>query len=180
MATYSLLSSIISNANNKNLVAVNNATGSGKLIKIYRIFCWNPQTGSVSGGMTGLLLGRISGVSSGGTSLTFVPHSSCVSAGSATPFTGCTAVDGATTITASIGTEFRRIFRATDEISAATGSRDEIENVHPWQLLWDTGYAESNVEPFILRENEGFLIRTDASPANAAGGFRFHLELTIN
>lgn len=179
MPTYSLLSSIVANANDKNLVAINNATGSGKLIKIYRIRSWNSQTGTISGGFTGLKMGRISGVSSGGTALPFMPHSSCVSAGSNTPFTGISAVDGATTITATLATEFRRVFRATEEWAVAEATVEAIQNVHQWQIIWDTGYADSNVEPFIIRENQGFLIRTDSTPANAAGGFRFHIELTI-
>ncbi len=179
MPSYTLFASTIANANDKNLLAISNATGSGKLIKIYRIWVYNPTTGTVSGGVTGLLLGRSATVYSGGTALNFLPHSSAVAASSATPFTGIAAASGATTITATMGTEFRRVFRATDEIAAGGATMDEVQNIMPWAVLWDTGYADANVEPLVLRENQGFLIRTDSSPANAVGNFTLKVELTI-
>lgn len=179
MPSYTLFANTIANANDKNLIAISNATGSGKLIKIYRVWAWNPTTGAVSGGMTGLLLGRSAAVHTGGTALNFLPHSSCVTAGAATPFTGCSAASGATTITATMGTEFRRVFKATDELTASSGTMDEIQNVYPWSIIWETGYGDTNVEPFILRENQGFLIRTDSAPANAVGNFSLAVQLSI-
>jgi hypothetical protein len=179
MATYSLEVLSLANANDKNLLAINNATGSGKLIKIYRIWVINNGTGTVSGGMTGILLGRMAAVSSGGTAINFQPHSSCVTANSATPFTGISAVSGATTITGTIATELRRVFKATDELTAASGTMEEIQLVRPWAVIWDTGYADSNVEPLVIRENQGILLRTDSAPANTVGQFSINVELDI-
>lgn len=179
MATYSLMVTGLANANDKNMIAISNATGSGKVIRVYRVWVINSGTGAVTGGMTGFLMGRIAGVHSGGTAINYLPHSSCVTAGSATPFTGISAASGATTITASIGTEFRRVFKASDEIAATSGTMDEIQNILPWALVWDTGYADANVEPFVIRENQGFLLRTDSSPANAVGTFSVFVELDI-
>lgn len=179
MPSYTLLATSIANANNKNLLAISNATGSGKIIKIYRVMCWNPQTVAVPGGVTGILIGRSAAVYSGGTALTFRPHSSCVTAGVNNPFTGINADSGASAITATIGTEFRRVFRATDEIAAGGYTFDEIQNILPWTVLWDTGYSDSNIEPLVLRENQGFLIRTDSSPANSVGAFSLQVELNI-
>jgi hypothetical protein len=179
MPSYSLQVLTIANANDKNLLAINNATASGKLIKIYRMWAINNGTGAVSGGMTGLLLGRMASVSSGGTAIPFVPHSSCVTAGSNTPFTGISAVSGATTITGTIATELRRVFKATDEIAAGGATMEEIQLIRPWATIWDTGYADANVEPLVLRENQGILLRTDSSPANAVGSFTINVELNI-
>lgn len=179
MPSYTIFANNIANAQSKNMLAISNAAASGKLIKIYRVWITNPTTGTVSGGMTGFLLGRCNAIHSGGTATNFLPHSSCVSAGAATPFTGISAATGATTITATMATEFRRVFKASDELTASSGTLDEIENLLPWAVVWDTGYADTNVEPFVIRGGQCFLIRTDASPSNAVGGFTFHVELTI-
>ena len=179
MPSYSLRAPAVANANDRNMLAINNATGSGKLIKIYRIWCYNDGTSAVTGGTSGFLLGRISGISSGGTALNFLPHSSAVTASSATPFTGISAVYHSATITASIGTELRRIFRSSDELAAGSGTMEEIQLLPAFSVIWDTGYADSNVEPLVLRENQGLLIRTDSSPSNAVGTFQFWVELNI-
>lgn len=179
MPTYSLQATSLTNANDKNLLAINNATGSGKLIKIYRIWVINNGTGAVSGGVTGILLGRMAAVSSGGTATNFIPHSSAVTASAATPFTGISAVTGATTITGTIATELRRVFKASDEIAASGATMEEIQMIPQWAAIWDTGYADANVEPLVLRENQGILIRTDSAPANAAGQFSIWVELNI-
>lgn len=181
MATYSLLSPSISNANDKNMLAISNSTGSGKVIKVYRVFVWSPTTSSVTGGLAGLLLGVTrDSVYSGGTALPFMPHNSCVTAGSNNPFTGINAASGATTITGSIGIELSRAIRFTDEFAAGDFNFDVIPNIHPFQIILDTGYADSNVEPVTIRENQYLLIRTDSAPSNAAGNFRFHIELDIS
>jgi hypothetical protein len=183
MASYYLQATGITNANDKNMLAISNATGSGKLIKIYRAWAINTATGAISGGVNGFLIGRGSNAGNAitsGTALNFLPTSSAVTAGSATPFTGCTAYSGATTITGTMATEFRRVFRATDELAAGGATFDEIQNLLPWAILWDTGYASADVEPLVLRENQSFLIRTDSAPGNsAAATFNISVELTI-
>jgi hypothetical protein len=179
MPSYTLYSGAVANTNDRNLLAISNATGSGKLIKIYRIWCWNHTT-AVTGGVSGLLLGRAAAAVTLGTALNFLSHSSAVAAPTATPFTGCSAwVHGGTAITATMGTEFRRVFKPTEEVTASNATWATIGNVWPWSVIWDTGYADSNVEPFVLRENQAFLIRADSSPANAAGSFLFQVELAI-
>lgn len=182
MPSYTVTALSIAATASKNMLAISNAAASGKLIKIYRVWSVNPITGAVTStgtGYTGLVMGRCSAIHSGGTAANFLPHSSAVSAGSATPFTGISAATGATAITATMATEFRRVFRNTDEIAASGGSPEEIGNLLPWAILWDTGYADTNVEPFIIREGQCFLIKTDAAPANAVGSLSFFVELTI-
>jgi hypothetical protein len=179
MPTYTLRAPAVANANDRNMLAINNATGSGKLIKIYRIWCFGDGTGTVTGALSGFLLGRIAGVSSGGTALNFIPHSSAVTASSATPFTGISAVYHSATITASIGTEIRRVFKSSDELAASGGTMEEIQILPAFSVIWDTGYADANVEPLVLRENQGLLIRTDSAPSSALSTFQFWVELNI-
>jgi hypothetical protein len=177
--TYTLQAVNIANANAKNILAVSNAAASGKIIKIYEVRNWNNQIATVTGGLCGLILGRCSAVHSGGTALTFFRHGTAATAGSTTPFTGISAASGTTTITATMATEFRRVFRVTEEWAASEVTFDAIQNVYPWQVLWDTGIGDSNVEPFIIREGECFLIKTDAAPANANGAIHLSVMLTI-
>lgn len=179
MPTYTLSATALANASGKNMLAISNATGSGRVIRIYRIWATNPQTGAVTGGIFYIQLGRPTAVHSGGTALSFLPHSSCVTAGSATPFTGISAVSGATTITSTMETEFRRVARSSDEIAVGTNTLDEWHNIIPLATIWESGYGDSNVEPFVIRPNEGFLIKLDTLGTPGVGTTDIFVELTI-
>lgn len=179
MGTWTLKVDAQAITSGKNMMAISNATGSGRVIRIYRMWVTNPQTSNVTGGITLFKLGRVSsGIHSGGTAITWVPHSSAVTAGSATPFTGITAVHGGSAITATFGTLLLRFARSNDELAAGGATLDEMCNVLPWALMFDAGVGDSNVEPIVIRENSSVLLRMD-TVGFYVGSCDIMVELTV-
>ena len=181
-ATYTLsFSALTTYAASKNMLAINNATGSGKVLKIYRVWIGTYQTATVSGGIGLVLFKRyVGGNYTGGTAIPFIPHSSCLTANSNTPFTGIGAASGATTITAPgvAAEEIGRIARSTDEMGAGGITMDEIQSIPVMSLSWDAGFSDTNIQPITLRPNECFILATEAV-GTYVGSPDITVELTI-
>jgi hypothetical protein len=155
-------------ASNKSLLSLFNGVGSGRVLRVYRVWALNHQTGAVTGVMTALELRRITS-SSGGTAQTPVKHDTNSSALPAQ----VTSATGPTDVASDL---FRRVLWSGDEPAVGTGTNDELECLPANGLLWDAGYGDTNVEPIVLREGQGLSLRQPG--ANAIGVIDVMFEFT--
>lgn len=173
-ATYIVIGTAIANAANKNIIAVQNGTGSGVTMKIRRARLWTQQTGTVSGGVQLFEIGTYSGAYSGGTALTSAIVS-MDSNNSALPGT----VVAATNCTATIADIYRRVVLFTDEVGAADTTGDMLSLLPALNVVWDSGYSEAVVQPLTIAEGNGFIIHTATTGWNTAGTFSVLVEFTV-
>lgn len=175
-ATYTLFTAAVANAAAKNLLTIHNATGSAKVVYLRRLYVANAQTGTVSGGMGLMMLGRFTGTYTGGTVLT-TSLITMDTTNAALP-AQITATTNSTGIT--IADLFRRITICTDEYAVSDATGDVLTLIPKFSTIWDSGYTDSNVQPITLRENEGITLQTPAAGIwNAAGSFNIFAEVEV-
>ncbi len=155
-------------ASNKSLLTLFNGVGSGRVLRVFRVWALNHQTGAVTGVMTALELRRIT-ANSGGTTQTPVKHDTNSAALAAQIL--CT-TGGTDTVT----DLFRRVLWSGDEPAVGTGTNDEWECLPENGKLWDAGYGDTNVEPIVLREGQGLALRQPG--ANTIGVIDVMFEFT--
>lgn len=174
-ATYIVIGTAIANAANKNIIAVQNGTGSGVTMKIRRANLWTGQTGAVSGGVQLLEIGTYSGAYSGGTALT-TAIVSMDSNNSALPGQ----IVAATNCTATISSIYRQVVMFTDEVAVSDATSDMLSLIPPLNTIWDSGYNDSAVQPLTIDAGSGFIIHTATTGGwNTAGTFNVLVEFTV-
>ena len=158
----------------KVMIQLFNASGSGVILRLYRLWVLNAQTAAITGVLPPLELRRLTAISSGGspTTITCPKHDS----NSANLPAQVTVNYGNTSVTSS--DVFRLITRSSDEPAVGTFTMDEIAAFVPFNLLWDGGYASSNVEPIVCRETFGVAV-VNTGIASAAGNYDFVAEFTV-
>lgn len=172
-ASFTALGQGIAWGASKNMFSLYN-TSASLVCRIYRVWMTNPQTSNVTGGYALASLGRITSAIAGSpTAVTPVGHNPAN-----TTLTGLTVNHAGTVATQTL--VYRTIARPNDEIAAAGATADEIANIVPLNLIWDAGYRDTNVQPITLRENEGFNIRTPASPGTYTGTADIRVEFTFS
>jgi hypothetical protein len=143
--------------NNKSMLGIFNGSGSGRVVRVYRIWVLNNQTAGVTGVLTTWALRRTT-AQSGGTSLTPVKHDT-------TSETAPAQVLFATGATATLAlTELRRWMWSNDEPAASSATSDEFETLVPLNCVWDST-GDANIEPIVLREGEGISVHHSGSSA---------------
>lgn len=153
----------------KNMVTLFNGSGSGKVLKIWKIWVLNNQTVGVTGVLGSLELRYITATSGGG-ALTAVKHNS----GIPTLPSQIVASEGATnTLSTAI---FRKMNWSTDEPLATVSSMDEIALNNTWGELWSTPFNSSDLEPITLNEGEGICICFNTN--SSVGLADFFMEFT--
>lgn len=167
-ATHTLTVQGTAFASNKSLLSLFNGAGSGRVLRVYRVWCLNHQTGAVTGVMTALELRRIT-ASTGGTAQTAVKHDTA----SASLPAQVTAAAGPTDTATDL---FRRVLWSGDEPTVGTGTNDELECLPENGKIWDAGYGDTNVEPITLREGQGISVRQPG--ANTIGVIDVMFEFT--
>jgi hypothetical protein len=155
-------------ASNKSLLSLFNGAGSGRILRVYRVWMLNHQTAGVTGVMTACELRRIT-ASTGGTAQTPVKHDT---ASAALP----AQVTAATGPTDTVSDLFRRILWSGDEPAVGAGTNDELECLPELGKIWDAGYGDTNVEPITLREGQGISVRQPG--ANTIGVVDVMIEFT--
>lgn len=155
-------------ASNKSLLSLFNGAGSGRVLRVYRVWALNHQTAAVVGVMTAIELRRIT-ASSGGTAQTPIKHDT----NSATLPAQVTAATGPTDTVTDL---FRRVLWSGDEPGVGTGTNDEWECLPENGKLWDAGYGDTTVEPITLREGQGISLRQPG--ANTIGVIDVMIEFT--
>lgn len=158
-------------AANKSMICLYNASGSGRIVQVYRIWITNSQTGTVSGVITDLYLYSITSTSAG-TNLTIDSYNPTTSGIS----TSISAKTGATDVASTADNLYRRIFLSTDEWGVGDTTIDGVETFHSVMNIWDSGYGETRVQPLTLREGQGIALKNVTS---TVGTGDVQIEFTV-
>jgi hypothetical protein len=150
-ATYTALAVGVTFASGKKMLSLFNGSGSGKVLRVYRMWLLNNQTTGVTGVLTTMEIRKLS-ASSGGTAVTPVKHDSNSGALPAQVLCAQGATDTETDL-------FRKFMWSNDEPAASSATNDELECLPALAQIWDAGYGDSNVEPITLRPGEGVNVR---------------------
>lgn len=161
--TYTLSATGITLAANKALLGVFNGSGSGRIVRVYRVWCLNNQVTAVTGVSGVLELRRIT-TGSGGTAITPVKHDSNNESFPAQ-------VVSASNMSVTTSSLMIRSFWSSDEPQAGVISLDEIQTIPAMNLIWDVGYSGTNVEPIVLREGFGLALMNITSTVGIADVF---------
>lgn len=144
-------------ANNKSMAAIFNGSGSGRIVRIQRVWMLNNQTAGVTGVLTTMNIRRTT-AQSAGTAVVPVKHDT---ASATLPAQVLVATGATVTLT---GVELRRWMWSNDEPAVSSGTSDEFECLVPLNLVWDAT-GDSDIEPLVLREGEGVSIHHPGSTA---------------
>jgi hypothetical protein len=176
--TFMLYANAVTWAAGKNMLAINNHTGSGQVVRIYRIWMNNISASTVTGGTCLTQMFRYTSVASftAGTSIAFNKMDSTAAAPNANIFANA----GTTTSLTKDAVPFRQILRSNDELALSTGHLEDLESILPLSLIWESGYGFSTVEPITLRAGEGLVLFTPSSGGGTyAGQTEINVELTV-
>jgi hypothetical protein len=151
--TYTLGGIGVTFGNGKHMLSVFNGSGSGRIIRVKRIWVLNNQTAGVTGVLTTFAIRRTS-AQSAGTSITPTKHDTS----SETAPAQCLFATGAT-VTNTGDVELRRFMWSNDEPTASTGTSDEFECLVPLVCVWDSATGDTAIEPITLREGQGCTVQ---------------------
>lgn len=156
----------------KSMLKVFNASGSGVVLRVYRIWVINSQIVAATGVQPQVRVVRLSTTGSGGATVTPIAHDTNNTALPAQ----VTAASGDTT-PGTIDATFRRALYSSDEPAVGGATVDELETIVPLCLFWNGGYDDTNIEPIVLREGFGVSVYTPGV-TSAAGNADFIIEFT--
>lgn len=145
--TYTISSFSTTFAANKCMLGIYNGSGSGRVVRVYKIIMLNNQITAVTGAVTNLELRTIT-AGSGGTDIVPFKHDSTNES-----FPSQIIVSTNTTVTPS--SVLSRVIWSTDEPAINSLTIDEFETLPAFSTIWDSGYADTNSEPIVLREGYG-------------------------
>jgi hypothetical protein len=167
--TYSIFTNDNTFSLNKNMLSVFNGNGSGKVIRLYRIFILNNQINAISGVLTKLDIRRISSLSAG-IDVSIIPHDTSYPA---LPSEIIARSGGNSTL----GAIVKSFLWSTDEITGnTTMTIDEFESIPPICEVWNHGYYNVNDKPLTLRNNEGVALM---APGASTGSCDIRFEITV-
>jgi hypothetical protein len=168
-STYIVKATAVAFAGSKYMLDVFNPTGSGKIVRIYRIWVENNQVGpAVTGVTANLKIFRTTAASAGVTLTPVTLDSTNTALGTITAGTG-------RTITAS--SLFRNYFISNDEPVQLTGSNDEWQQFVHITELWNSGTRNTAIDPIVCREAQGIAIQN--SIATTVGNIDLFTEFTV-
>lgn len=168
--TYTASAVGIAFALNKSLLAIFNGSGSGRVVRVYRIWALNNGVTAVTGVLTNLEIRRTSS-GSGGSAITPMKHDSNSETAPAQIVISTNQTVVATDL-------LRRIVWSNDEAASTTAATlDEIETIVPFCCIWDIGYDDANVEPIVLREGQGLTLTNIGN--TSVGSIDVFFEYTI-
>ncbi len=155
---------------NRSMIGLYNGVGSGKVLKVYRIWGLNNQTVAVTGVNCNLQIYTIS-TGSGGIALLPVKHDS------SSPNLPSQVVC-ATNMSYTNNKLIRNCYWSNDEpILTTVGTVDEYQLLPRMSLFWDSSYRDTNVQPLVLREGQG--VSLNNSTNTAVGIADFFIEFTM-
>ena len=146
-------------ASNKSMLTVFNGSGSGRIIRVKRVWLLNNQTSGVTGVLTTFELRRIS-ASSGGTAVTPVKHDSN---SENMPAQVACATGPTDTLTGDAA--YTRWMWSNDEPAVSAMTNDETECVPVLACVFDAATGDADIEPIVLREGQGLCVRHTGSSA---------------
>jgi hypothetical protein len=141
-----------------------------EVIKIRRAGILNAQTVVVSGVACLLEVRAYRGTATltGGTAVTAVSHDSTNTAPTTLTLSHNSTPGGTSNL-------LRRVWWSSDEPAASGATVDELECLVPLNIIWDAGYADANVQPLTLRQDESFVLY---NASGAAGLVDIWIEFT--
>ena len=147
--TWTAYFSQVAFANGKSMAGILNSHAS-EVLTIYRVGLLNSQTSAVTGVLCELLLRSYRGTATytGSTAVTPVAHDST----NVAPTTATYGHNG--TPGGSTNSLLRRVMWSNDEPAFSSATSDEFECIVPWNIIWDAGYGDTNVQGFALRTTE--------------------------
>lgn len=158
-------------------LSIYNINASGVVVRVYRIWVCNKATSAVSTGtVVPLIIDRLNtGTPTGGTAITAIAHDTNNTSIAATVDVRTGHTGGASQVANST---YRQVLITTDEPAANVLTPDEYWTFPIMNEIFNAGYKDSNVEPIVLRPQEGIEVRlTTAAPANAL--FEFVATFTV-
>lgn len=170
--TYTAAAIGVSFASNKSMLGLFNGVGSGRVLRVYRVWMLNNQTAAVTGVLTTMELRRLS-AQSAGTAIVPTKHDTA----SETP-PGAILCAHAPTFTLDVAwpLAFRKWMWSNDEPAASTATNDETECIVPLSCVWDST-GDANIEPIVLREGQGLSVHHTGT--TAVGVADVFVEFTI-
>lgn len=144
--------------NNKSMLGIFNGVGSGRIVRVYRVWVLNNQTAGVTGVLTTWTMRRTT-AQSGGTAITPTKHDTT----SETAPAQCLFATGPTA-TLSSDVALRAWMWSNDEPAVSSATSDEFETLVPLNCVWDST-GDANIEPLVLREGQGVSIHHAGSSA---------------
>lgn len=154
----------------KNIITLFNGTGSGKILKIWKIWQLNNQTVAVTGILTLMELRLVTSISGGGALTPTKHNSSLISLPSQ-----IVAAEGAICTLSSL---FRRLLWSSDEPAATASTVDELAIVPKWNIFWETSITETIIEPIVLNEGQGISLYFNTN--SSIGQADFFIEFTAD
>lgn len=155
--TYTAAFLAVAFGNNKSMAAILNGAGSGRIVRIKRIWILNNQTAAVTGVLTTFALKR-SSAQSAGTAVTPTKHDT---ASEAMPAQVLVATGATVTQTSDVA--LRQWMWSNDEPAVSSGTSDEFECLVPLTCVWDSATGDADIEPIVLREGQGIDVRHTGS-----------------
>ncbi len=152
----------------KSLIDVFNGSGSGRILRIQRVWILNTNFIASSNLLSHLELRR---TDASGTTPVIVPISND-SAAQALPAQVTVGIDRSTR---SAGV-LRRILWATSIFAFSSSNIQNLECLIPFGEVWNAGYSDADVQKLTLREGEGFDIKQTGT--STAGWGDFEIEFT--
>jgi hypothetical protein len=157
--------------NNKSMAGVFNGAGSGRVVRIKRVWLLNNQTAAVTGVLTTFSMRR-STAQSAGTTVTPIKHDTA----SETAPAQVLVAHGAT-VTSAATDALRNFVWSNDEPAASSGTNDEFECLVPLNCVWDAATGDADLEALVLREGQGVDVRHSGS--SAVGVVDIFIEYTL-
>lgn len=174
-ATYIATATAVTwSTSNKVFFSIFNGSGSGKVIKIKRVWILNAQASAATGILQTFGLYKITTDTSGGTPTTITATK--YDTNSADVPAQIT-IKSANTTNGTSSLLYTQIYSG-DESAVSTFSWDELEAIVDFGLVWDVGYGNSQVQPLTLREGQGFSIY-NAAVASSAGNIDINVEFIL-
>ncbi len=155
-ATWRATAQDVAFANAKSMLDIFNASGSGRVLRIRRVYQFNNVPIAVTGVLTTMRLVRTSGPATGGSTITPVAHNTVSAALPAQVTAGTDRTNTDVDL-------FRQYLWSNDEPAITIFGLDEWECMVPFAEVWDAGYGDSDVQPIVCREVQGFHIKHQGS-----------------
>lgn len=156
-------------ATNKDMLDVLNATGSGRVLRVYRAYQFNNFVSAITGVLFTMTLRRTTAATSG-TTVTPIPHDT-----SNTTLAAQITAGYNRTLTLGTPSLIRQYNWVNEEPVVAGTTQANWLTLLPYTEVWNSGYGDSNVDPIVLREVEGFAFYTGTV---IVGANDFEIEFT--
>lgn len=168
--TYTAYFPSIACANGKSMAAIAN-THASRLVKVYRAWIY-PNTSAVTGVLVDFIIRRFTTLS-GGTSITPVAHDT---GNTSFDLTSIAAVHNSTITSPSAIAG--NIFFSSEEPVVTGAVSQNLLCLYPFAEVWNAGVGDSNVDPIVLRQNQGFDILCNTN--TTAGNWDIIIEFTVS